>query len=543
MSSKISFGPGPSMPFLPGTMVSGRYSLQRALARGPMGFVVQAHDRKHNRGVALKFMHAWIASELPEGAARFLVEARTAARIRSDHVVRVFDAGTFQGSPYLVMEHLDGEDLEAFLRRQPMLRVPTAVTFAVQASEGLAEAHALGIVHRDLKPTNVFLARRGEASRRVKLLDVGISTMIGSLDEPPGAAAGPGQAADAGASTYGSPLYMAPERMLSAANADPRSDIWSLGVILYEMLAGVRPFAGETLAEICARILDPRPRSVREIRPEVPTALEAAVMQCLQRNPDHRFRDVAAFVQALANSGPGTSGSVVAKIRQIVHGPATPPSPEAPPDVPDCSLTDTSFNRAVDGVAHLMRVQGVTIRYEDGPEVPPVVVPPTPVPPPPPPEPESLVAAPASESVAASPWRVRLERLALDRGRAVLGKRSSKLALLAASGGLAIATVLFVVHAAHSEKPGRAETQTAAALAPAATLPPWPPAVASVAPPGSFDAPIDVSALPTATASTPRMVRAPLPRSSPRRASGSPPAPKPAPADPPVGTAGFGGRE
>jgi serine/threonine protein kinase len=361
MSEQRSSG---SMPFVAGVVVDGKYRLERPIARGGMGFVVLGRHVQLDQPVALKFMHAWLARTVPKGAARFLNEARAAACLRSDYVARVSDTGTFQGSPYMVMEYLEGEDLESLLARQPVLPIALAVRYALQASEGLGEAHAAGIVHRDLKPANLFLARRSDGSVRVKLLDFGISKMVGGVSGPnPGwDAADSPEVAEMNAAVCGSPLYMAPEQMVSPSKTDTRTDIWALGVVLYEMLAGVRPFVGSSLAELCTQVVDSRPDSLRALRPEVPVVLESAVMQCLQKDPDRRFQNISALAHALAGSGAGATKAAAARIDRIMQGrslrpgpsPSTRPDPAVP--VPQGPLTQTSFNRAVDGVAGLMNL-------------------------------------------------------------------------------------------------------------------------------------------------------------------------------------------
>jgi serine/threonine-protein kinase len=351
------------MPFVPGVVVDGKYRLERPIARGGMGFIVLARHVKLDQPVAVKFMHAWLAHTVPKGAARFLDEARAAARLHSDYVARVSDTGTFQGSPYMVMEYLEGETLEALLERQPILPVAEAVRFALQASEGLAEAHTAGIIHRDLKPANLFLARQIDETSRIKLLDFGISKMVGGAKGPNPAwdVTDPEEAEEVNGALCGSPLYMAPEQMLSSSTTDPRTDIWALGVVLYEMLVGVRPFIGDTLADLCARVMDPHPEPLRVLRPEVPVVLESAVMQCLQRDPAHRFQNVSALAHALANSWPGGTRLAAARIDRIMHGRGARGSRPDPAEVaalvPQGELTNTSYNRVVDGLADLMRVK------------------------------------------------------------------------------------------------------------------------------------------------------------------------------------------
>jgi serine/threonine-protein kinase len=284
------------MPFPPGTVLAGKYRVERLLGEGGMGWVVVATHVQLEQHVAIKFMHAAQAHENSEAIARFLREARAAARIQSEHVARVSDYGTLEnGAPYLVMEYLEGQDLDSLLRTRGSLSIEQVVDYAMQACEGLAEAHAAGIVHRDLKPANLFLARRMDGSVRVKLLDFGISKL-----------SAPGIAEVAMTNTQalmGSPLYMAPEQLRSTKNVDSRADIWSMGVILYEMLGGRPPFDGETLPVVCARIMTESPEPLHLLKPQIPPALEAVVMRCLERDTQHRFQDVPALARALAPFG------------------------------------------------------------------------------------------------------------------------------------------------------------------------------------------------------------------------------------------------
>src|ERR1043166_4223000 len=209
-----------------GDVLAGKYKVTKILGIGGMGMVVAATHLELDQRVALKFMLPG-AGDSPETELRFLREAKAAGRLNSDHVCRVMDVGRFDsGAPYIVMEYLQGESLAAMLRRHGPLRVSDAVDFILQAVEGLAEAHAHGIVHRDLKPDNLFLHRRNDGGTVLKVLDFGISKI--SLN---------------GVSTrtgdiMGSPAYMAPEQMESTRNVDARADVWSLGIVLYQMLAG-----------------------------------------------------------------------------------------------------------------------------------------------------------------------------------------------------------------------------------------------------------------------------------------------------------------
>jgi serine/threonine protein kinase len=312
MSPAPNSAPGPSMPFPPGTVIAGgKYRVHRLLGEGGMGWVVVATHLQLEQRVALKFMRS---STNPEAVARFLREARAAARIQSEHVARVSDVGTLEnGAPYLVMEYLEGEDLGQLIDAKGALPEYLALDYAIQACEGLAEAHAAGIIHRDLKPANLFLARRTDGSVRVKLLDFGIS----KLAPAPGSQPEINMTSTQG--LMGSPLYMSPEQMRSSRTVDQRADIWSMGTIIYEMLAGRSPFDGTTLPEVCAHILADEPASLRSFQPELSPELEAIVMRCLEKKPERRYPDVAALAHALAPFGTDEIRSTADRITRVTR--------------------------------------------------------------------------------------------------------------------------------------------------------------------------------------------------------------------------------
>jgi serine/threonine-protein kinase len=317
------------MPFPPGTVLAGKYRVDRLLGEGGMGWVVVATHLQLEQRVALKFMRAAGGMGSTEAIRRFIREGRAAARIQSEHVARVSDVGTLEsGVPYLVMEYLEGQDLDSLLREQPQLPVPVAIDYAIQACEGLSEVHAAGIVHRDLKPANVFLARRSDGSVRVKLLDFGISKI----------SAGPGAPQEGSMTTtqalMGSPLYMAPEQMRSSKSVDARADIWSMGVIVYEMLAGHSPFPGDTLPEVCARILAEPPAPLQDDRSDVPPELEALVLKCLAKDSRERFQDVSELAGALAEFAPPQSRGAADRIERLVRA--------RPPMLSDRSMATTT---------------------------------------------------------------------------------------------------------------------------------------------------------------------------------------------------------
>ena len=257
-----------------------------------MGVVVAATHTQLDQRVALKF----VLPHMLAGAVsveRFFREARSTAKLTNEHITRVHDVGTLEtGAPYIVMELLDGSDLAQLRRRVGTLTVPDAVEYVLQACEGLVEAHAVGIVHRDLKPQNLFVARRMNGAPLVKILDFGISKAVGA------AAVGQMNLTDS-ATVLGSPLYMSPEQMRSARSVDARSDIWALGVILYELLAGKVPFDGETVTELCLKVVIETETPVSELRADLPPGLSEVVHKCLSKDPNGRYSSVAALADAL----------------------------------------------------------------------------------------------------------------------------------------------------------------------------------------------------------------------------------------------------
>jgi eukaryotic-like serine/threonine-protein kinase len=305
----------------PGTVLAGKYRVERVIGRGGMGVVAAAYHLQLEQRVALKLMlpHAVVSGE---AVARFLREARAAARISSEHVARVFDVGALEtGEPYIAMEYLEGSDIAELLVQRGRLPAEEAVDYLLQACEALAEAHAAGIVHRDRKPGNLFLVRRLDGRRFVKILDFGISKMSG----------GPAQSnapATRTSALMGSPLYMSPEQMGSSKHVDARSDVWALGVVLYELVSGTPPFNGETLPQVCARVMSEPAPPLTELAPGLPPALYYAVHRCIEKEPAQRFQSVAELAHALE---PLASPSARQSIERIAHilGVARP-APEAP---------------------------------------------------------------------------------------------------------------------------------------------------------------------------------------------------------------------
>jgi serine/threonine-protein kinase len=268
-------------------MVGAKYRLIRPLAEGGMGVVFEAMHLRLRRGVAIKFPRPEVLP-LSGAVERFEREARASGRMRGPHVVHVLDVDTDEGGrPYIVMELLRGRDLEAELRARGPLPIPQAVDWALQACRAVAHAHGAGVIHRDLKPSNLFLAEEAGVSV-IKVLDFGVSKTAEDAET----------ATTTTAVSVGTPLYMSPEQVRSSKDVDERSDIWSLGVVLYELIAGVPPFRGTTTAAIAAIVADATP-SLYDVRPDVPRQLERAIMTALAKAPDDRFPTAEAFGAAL----------------------------------------------------------------------------------------------------------------------------------------------------------------------------------------------------------------------------------------------------
>jgi eukaryotic-like serine/threonine-protein kinase len=301
--------PGFSLHPQPGDVLLGKYRVEKVIGVGGMGAVVSARHLQLEERVAIKFLLPEMLQH-DEIVQRFLREARSAIKIRSEHCVRVLDVGKLEtGAPYMVMEYLEGQDLAAIVGANRHLPIADVIDWVLQACEALAEAHVLGIVHRDLKPANLFLTRRADGTPSVKVLDFGISKQATS-------------GADAGVTktqaVLGSPRYMSPEQMRSTKDVDARADVWALGAVVHELVAGDPPFDAETMTALCAAILQDPPRPIRSSRIDVPPQLEAVLRGALEKDRDRRFQNVAQFAAALAPFGSVASRASAERIARVL---------------------------------------------------------------------------------------------------------------------------------------------------------------------------------------------------------------------------------
>ena len=305
------------------TVLAGRYRVERKVGTGGMGTVYRAIDLTTDEPVAIKVLDQ--KKDIPALEQRFAREITAVKRLRSPHAVRLLDAGVLDdGSHYMAMEFLEGADLQQILSDSGTLAAERAVRLVMQACSAIAEAHALGIVHRDLKPANLFVTRLGDGSECLKVLDFGISKLPqATMDE---------LALTRTGTVLGSPVYMSPEQMTSSKSVDGRSDVWALGIVLYQCLSGGFPYDADGLPELCARVLTSEPLAL-SAQMAVAPGLEAAVMRCLARNPAKRFARVEDLAAALApfaaeNVSPPTI------IAQPPSGPRRPLPLPAPPHTP-----------------------------------------------------------------------------------------------------------------------------------------------------------------------------------------------------------------
>jgi hypothetical protein len=284
-----------AFPVGPGSVVAGRWTLGRSLGRGATGAVFEAWDTTGER-VALKvLLPEWTTN--PIIIERFAREARVLMRLRTPHVGRLIDVGNLDavqgGMPFLVLEYLEGIDLEGWIASKGRVPYRDAFTWAAAACDGVAEAHDLGVIHRDIKPSNVFLATCAGGPPLVKVLDFGLAA-----GDP---AAGTASKLTNVESLMGSPAYMSPEQMLESSDVDARSDIWSMGALLYETVSGGLPFAGENQLQLFANVMTKPPLPLRG-RVDLPPAFEAVIQRCLRRQREDRYGSMGELAAALRSA-------------------------------------------------------------------------------------------------------------------------------------------------------------------------------------------------------------------------------------------------
>lgn len=295
----------------PGDILAGKYRVDRILGAGGMGVVVAATHEALEQKVAIKFLLPTMV-ENSDLVRRFLREGRAAGKLKSEHVAKVIDVGSLEtGSPFMVLEYLEGRDLSEVLKEEGPLPVAIAVRFILQAIEAIAEAHSVKIIHRDLKPQNLFLTHRVNGDPLVKVLDFGISKAIEEASAE--------FQLTRSQSLLGSPLYMSPEQMRSSRTVDERSDVWSLGVLLHELLTARHPFESDTIPGLVFQVTMEPPTPIREHRADVDEGLEKVIVRCLAKNVADRYANVAELAKDLEPFGGegvrGMSASIAAVLK------------------------------------------------------------------------------------------------------------------------------------------------------------------------------------------------------------------------------------
>ena len=262
-----------------GQVLLGKYRVEEILGQGGMGIVARCTHLLTDAQIAIKMLRSDVLTD-EDATQRFMREAQNAVRLRSEYVAHVHDVGVLEnGVPYMCMEFLDGHDLGALIEEQGHVAVPWAVELMLQAAEALAEAHSISIVHRDVKPTNLFVTWRPDGTSLIKVLDFGISKSPMGTD----------MQLTQTQSLLGTPAYMSPEQMRSARLVDARTDIWSLGTVMYELLEGRRPFEAESFSEMCVKVAVDPPAPMTY----TPPALQQVVLRCLAKSPEQRYASMA----------------------------------------------------------------------------------------------------------------------------------------------------------------------------------------------------------------------------------------------------------
>jgi len=470
-----------------GDVLEGKYRIERKLGEGGMGVVFAATHLVLDQPVALKLLRAEVASH-PDVAERFQREARAAAMIKSEHVARVLDVGALpSGEPFMVMEYLEGEDLERVLEGRGPLGPEAAALAVLEACHPLAEAHARGIVHRDLKPANLFLSRQPGGRTVLKVLDFGISK-----------AQNDARKLTATSVIMGTPHYMSPEQIRSAGEVDARSDVWALGVILYELVSGALPFSGDNAPSIIAAISMDGARPLAEVAPEAPEGLARICEKCLFKDRSYRYADVGALARALLPFTRGESArELVSQIERVLGRSGEDPALGTAETVRPPSLVDAEERAARPGITAIAPSPELVVESPALDATPQALV-------------VAETKAPVSHGVTAVPAPP-------PRGRLVL-----------ALGAVAVALGVALVGLMVRDAPTKGEAPSASATPPSASVPasadPLAKATVEAPPPPGSALPAPVAPPPASAAPSATVALVP-PSPSPRGAPAHVPAP------------------
>jgi serine/threonine-protein kinase len=327
---------------IPGRVIDDKYRIRRVIGRGGMSVVAEAEDLVHGHHVAVKFLRTDVARALA-AEPRFFREARLAARLMSKHTCRVTDAGVWESGPYLVLELLQGRTLSQEMRVRGVLSEIEACEIILQACDALAEAHALGIVHRDVKPGNFFMCANPRGQLHVKVLDFGVAKIPASVVTRHGE----GSLTD-GNTLIGTPSYISPEQLQNSKIVDARTDIWGLGVILYEMLAGYPPFRDPWVPRMLVKIAREPHLPLREICPGIAPEIDRIVQRCLAKNPADRYRGAADLGLALSDLAPPPEYLLERLMAFSTSIPSMPALSSRPPKADSIPQFDLGINNSID---------------------------------------------------------------------------------------------------------------------------------------------------------------------------------------------------
>jgi serine/threonine protein kinase len=321
---------------LTGSVIAGKYRVERAIGEGAMGVVLAARHVELDEPVAIKCIRPALHGQA-DVLSRFAREAKACARLNSDHVVKVLDIGVAPPiGPFMVMEYLEGQDLATLLHKHGPLPARKATEYVLQVCEALALAHAHGITHRDIKPENLFLTRRG-TSDIVKVLDFGISKAAMQ-----GRVFGGDMMNTDTSCLLGTPLYMSPEQIRATHDVDHRTDLWSLGVVLYELLTGKPVFSGNTVAEVCSRVLLSKAPNLAEHCHTAPLELARVIGRCLMKDPSYRYRNAAELANALLPFAPLRARLHAERANSVMRDPLGADSVPPPNLLPPISVTSSA---------------------------------------------------------------------------------------------------------------------------------------------------------------------------------------------------------